>query len=159
MRFLLLLFCSTSVSITIASYNEIFSDQLMSSVWKLLLKGMTHRSYCICTVIYMSAYTTNKGCVNEKYNSALSNCRVVLEVIAGIILFDLNLFVVFSATFSNISAIIMVTSFSGGRSRSTRGEPPTMDKQLVSFITCAASRVQPPIQEYTLSSTWIKHGQ
>jgi hypothetical protein len=30
----------------------------------------------------------------------------------------------------------MATSFSGGRSRSTRREPPTMGKQLVSFITC-----------------------
>ena len=30
----------------------------------------------------------------------------------------------------------MATSFSGGRSRSTRKEPPTMGKQLVSFTTC-----------------------
>jgi len=30
----------------------------------------------------------------------------------------------------------MATNFSGGRSRSTRREPPTMGKQLVSFITC-----------------------
>jgi hypothetical protein len=30
----------------------------------------------------------------------------------------------------------MTTSFSGGRSRSTRREPPTLDKQLVNFITC-----------------------
>jgi hypothetical protein len=38
----------------------------------------------------------------------------------------------------------MTTSFSGGRSRSTRREPPTMGKQLVNFITCgAASRVHP----------------
>ena len=29
----------------------------------------------------------------------------------------------------------MATSFSGGRSRSTRREPPTMGKQLVNFIT------------------------
>jgi hypothetical protein len=40
-------------------------------------------------------------------------------------------FIVFSATFSNISA----TSFSGGRSRSTRREPPTMGKQMVYSIT------------------------
>jgi hypothetical protein len=40
------------------------------------------------------------------------------------------LFLVLNATFSNIS------SFSGGRSRSTRREPPTMGKQLVNFITC-----------------------
>jgi len=31
---------------------------------------------------------------------------------------------------------IMATRFSGGRSRSTRREPSTMGKQLVSFITC-----------------------
>jgi hypothetical protein len=30
----------------------------------------------------------------------------------------------------------MATSFSGGRSRSTRREPPTMGKQLVNLITC-----------------------
>ena len=35
----------------------------------------------------------------------------------------------------------MATSFSGGRSRSTRREPPTIGKQLVDFIT--ASRVHP----------------
>jgi hypothetical protein len=31
---------------------------------------------------------------------------------------------------------IMATTFSGGRSWSTRREPPTMGKQLVSFISC-----------------------
>jgi hypothetical protein len=31
----------------------------------------------------------------------------------------------------------MATSFSGGRSRITRREPPTMGKQLVNFITCS----------------------
>ena len=31
---------------------------------------------------------------------------------------------------------IMATRFSGGRSRNTRGEPPTMGKQLVNFIIC-----------------------
>jgi hypothetical protein len=36
-------------------------------------------------------------------------------------------FIVLNATFSNI----MTTSFIGGRSRSTRREPPTMGKQLV----------------------------
>ena len=39
---------------------------------------------------------------------------------------------VFNATFS----YIMTTSFSGGRSWSTRREPPTMGKQLVNVITC-----------------------
>ena len=36
-------------------------------------------------------------------------------------------FIEFNSTFSNI----MATSFSGGRSRSTQREPPTMGKQLV----------------------------
>jgi hypothetical protein len=38
--------------------------------------------------------------------------------------------------FQQYFSYIMATSFSGGRSRSTRREPPTMGKQLVNFITC-----------------------
>jgi hypothetical protein len=37
----------------------------------------------------------------------------------------------------------MATSFSGGRSRSTRREPTTMGKQLVSFITCGCESSAP----------------
>jgi len=51
----------------------------------------------------------------------------------------IDLFIVFNATFSNISA----TSFYGGRSQSTRREPPTMDKQLVNFITCGCESSAP----------------
>ena len=35
----------------------------------------------------------------------------------------------------------MAINFSGGESRSTRREPPTMGEQLVNFITSATSRV------------------
>ena len=42
----------------------------------------------------------------------------------------------FNATFYNIFSYILKTSFSGGGSRSTRREPPTMGKQLVNFTTC-----------------------
>ena len=52
-------------------------------------------------------------------------------------------FLVFYRHFQQYFSYIMVTTFSGGRSRSTQREPPTMGKQLVSFITCAASRVHP----------------
>jgi hypothetical protein len=45
-------------------------------------------------------------------------------------------FLVFKATFSNI----MATSFNGGRSWR---EPPTMGKQLVSFITCGCESSAP----------------
>jgi hypothetical protein len=38
---------------------------------------------------------------------------------------------------------IMATSFSGGGSRSTRKEPPTMGKQLVTFITCGCESSAP----------------
>ena len=37
----------------------------------------------------------------------------------------------------------MATSFSGGRSQSTRREPPTMGKQLVNFITCRCESSAP----------------
>ena len=37
----------------------------------------------------------------------------------------------------------MATSFSGAGSRSTRREPPTMGKQLVTLSLAAASRVHP----------------
>jgi hypothetical protein len=38
----------------------------------------------------------------------------------------------------------MATSFSGGRSRSTRREPPTMGKQLVNFVTCGCDSFVSP---------------
>ena len=38
---------------------------------------------------------------------------------------------------------IMATSFSGGKSWSTRREPPTMGKQLVNFITCGCELSAP----------------
>jgi len=38
--------------------------------------------------------------------------------------------------FQHYFSYIVATSFSGGRSRSTQREPPTMGKLLVSFITC-----------------------
>jgi hypothetical protein len=37
----------------------------------------------------------------------------------------------------------MAISFSGGRNRSTRREPPTMGKQLVNFITCGCESSAP----------------
>ena len=45
--------------------------------------------------------------------------------------------------FQQYFSYIMVTSFSGGRSRSTRKEPPTMGKQLVNFITCGCESSAP----------------
>jgi hypothetical protein len=43
---------------------------------------------------------------------------------------------VFERHFQQYFSYIMSSSFSGGRSRSAQRKPPTMGKQLVSFITC-----------------------
>ena len=71
-----------------------------------------------------------------------------------LIWFDLIWFIVFNATFS----YIMAASFSGGRSRSTRREPPTMGKQLVNFITCGCESSLITKKEFLRStvvgSTW-----
>ena len=45
--------------------------------------------------------------------------------------------------FQQYFSYIMATSFSGGRSRSTLREPPTMGRKLVKFIPYVASRVHP----------------
>jgi hypothetical protein len=45
--------------------------------------------------------------------------------------------------FQQYFSYIMATSFSGGRSRSTRREPPTMGKQLVNLITCGCESSAP----------------
>ena len=42
----------------------------------------------------------------------------------------------------------MATSFSGGRSRSTQRESPTMGKQLVNFITCGCESNAPFFVNY-----------
>jgi hypothetical protein len=45
--------------------------------------------------------------------------------------------------FQQYFSFIMAISFSGGGSRSTRREPPTMGKQLVNFITCGCESSAP----------------
>jgi hypothetical protein len=42
----------------------------------------------------------------------------------------------------------MATSFSGGGSRSTRREPPTLGEQLVNFITCGCESSAPFFETY-----------
>jgi hypothetical protein len=54
----------------------------------------------------------------------------------ALFLIDLFLFLVFKRHFQQYFSYIMATSFSGGRRRSTRREPPIMGEQLINFITC-----------------------
>ena len=49
---------------------------------------------------------------------------------------------------------IMVTSFSGGGSRSTWREPPTMGKQLVNIITCDCESRAPFLAHLAFAITW-----
>jgi hypothetical protein len=58
-------------------------------------------------------------------------------------LFYFFLFLVFYRHFQQYFSYIMVTSFSGGRSRNTRREPPTTGKQLVNFVTCSCESSSP----------------
>jgi hypothetical protein len=66
-----------------------------------------------------------------------------------LIWFDL-VFLLFNVTFNNISSTCIswqpATSFSGGRSRRIRREPPSMGKQLVNFITCNCEWSAPFLQ-------------
>ena len=68
---------------------------------------------------------------DNHYNVQAYICIINISRIVAI---DDDWFLVFNATFSDI--IDMATHFSGGRSRSTWRDPPTMGKQLVNFITC-----------------------
>jgi hypothetical protein len=55
----------------------------------------------------------------------------------------LNLISTFLLPVFQLFSYIIATSFSGGRSRSIRREPPTMGKQLVNFITCGCESSAP----------------
>jgi len=57
--------------------------------------------------------------------------------------FDIWYLTPLSAIFQLYHGYIMATSFSRGRSRSTRREPPTMGKQLINFITCSCESSAP----------------
>jgi len=50
---------------------------------------------------------------------------------------------IFEDPAETVDSYIMATSFSGGRSRSTRREPPNMGKQLVNFINCGCKSSAP----------------
>jgi len=82
-----------------------------------------------CIILESSLKLTNR------LFSIICNTHICIRLI--------DWFLVFNATFSNISAIWLATSFSDGRSRSTRREPPTMGKQLVNFITCGCESSAP----------------
>ena len=58
-------------------------------------------------------------------------------------LIDLIFGVLMPLDFQQYFSYVMATSFSGGRSWSTRREPPTMGKQLVNFITCGCESSAP----------------
>jgi hypothetical protein len=64
-------------------------------------------------------------------SSTFSSCLCFLLLFSSSASFSLYFYL-----FVCISIRRLSNFFSGGRSRSTRREPPTMGKQLVNFITC-----------------------
>jgi hypothetical protein len=58
-----------------------------------------------------------------------------------------------SRHFQQYFSYIVVVSFIGGRSRRARREPPTMGKQLVSFITCGCKSSAPFLQHSKRAQT------
>jgi hypothetical protein len=75
--------------------------------------------------------------VNKKTN------KITCKKKKGFFLFflsNINIFLFLFIIFFNINSYIMATSFSGGGSRSTRREPPTLGKQLVNFINCGCTK-------------------
>ena len=69
--------------------------------------------------------------------------RIVRSHRQSTILIDLIFWCLTLSHFQQHFSYFMATSFSGGRSRSTRREPPTMGKQLVNFITCGCESSAP----------------
>jgi hypothetical protein len=95
--------------------------------------------YTICMLLHnktcyqhlMKRHKKGILCPNKKHIIHHTHTDTKLSIT---ILRLIDCFIVFNATFSYI--MVMATSFSGGRSQSTRREPPTMGKQLENFITC-----------------------
>jgi hypothetical protein len=80
----------------------------------------------------------------KEYHTAVITVRRIVETKINTPDTYKGWFVVLSVTFNNISAIhLMATSCSGGRSRSTRREPPALGKQLVNFIICGCESSAP----------------
>ena len=94
-------------------------------------------NFLFALIFYKVQLFTDYKKINSQYS--LSFLLLFHETDTILSWFDLIDFWCFNATFSNI----MVTSFSGGRSQSTRREPPTMGKQLINFITCGCETSAP----------------
>jgi hypothetical protein len=72
-------------------------------------------------------------------NATFNNISVISWLSVLLIFIFIFYFWCFNATFSNIPAISWRPVLVGGRRRNTWRQPPTMDKQLVNFITCESS--------------------
>ena len=80
---------------------------------------------------------------NYRSHIWIENCQYKWNRNYGQRLIDDWLFFGVERHFQQYFNHIMATSFIGGRSRSTRREPPTMGKQLVYFITCGCDSSAP----------------
>ena len=81
--------------------------------------------------------------INVYLYMQLWNIRSMYIIHAAAKFWLIDWFLVFTATFQQYFSYMMATSFNGGRSQSSRREPPTMGKKLVNFITCRCESSAP----------------
>jgi hypothetical protein len=110
------LFRTTNVHV----YKDKFKNLIWTSKLEISFQGLS------CIIFFKIKKTRKIICPSILYTPILkiTCCRLMA-----------NMFF-FWRHFQQYFSYIMATSFSGGGSRSSRREPPTMGKQLVNFITC-----------------------
>ena len=83
---------------------------------------------------------------NESEDFSLSNLFYLAVIYSRLLhgtIFKIKWFDLIYSVQRHLQQYFSYTSFSGGRSLSTRREPPTMDKQLVNFIICGCESSAP----------------
>ena len=96
---------------------------------------------CIPVITENVMADTQLGKDMSFWNSSPENINYDMIYVMSFLWSSMDLFDLLCLT--QYISYIMATSFSGGRSRSTRREPLTMGKQLVSCITCGCESSAP----------------
>ena len=94
--------------------------------------GITWLLHILVLSIPVGGYSRNASCALNLISTFLLSHTENVPTLIYLFLFVFGVKCHFQQYFS----FFMATDICGGRSRSTRRVPPTMSKQLVSFITC-----------------------
>ena len=98
--------------------------------------GLFVASNNICEVLY-SLCTENRLDDDDENTNVFGQEKLEFHLNLNVLNFGVY------RHFQQYFSYIMATSFSGGGSRSTQREPPTLEKQLVNFITCGCESTAP----------------